>query len=80
MQTFDQSIFQLYEQKLITKEIALRWATSPDDFKLKMQGISTTADVASDDMARNGMVRPGDRRASGAASRLGGPQITRFTQ
>ena len=38
MQTFDQSIFQLYEQKLITKEVALRWATSPDDFKLQDAG------------------------------------------
>ena len=80
MQTFDQSIFQLYDQKLITKEVALRWATSPDDFKLKMQGIMTTGETATDDMARNGMVRPADRRSSGAASRLGGPQITRFTQ
>jgi len=80
MQTFDQSIFQLYDQKLITKEVALRWATSPDDFKLKMQGIMTTGETATDDMARNGMVRAADRRSPGAASRLGGPQITRFTQ
>ena len=80
MQTFDQSIFQLYDQKLITKEVALRWATSPDDFKLKMQGIKTTGERATDDMARNGMVRPADKRSSGGTSRLGGPQITRFTQ
>jgi len=80
MQTFDQSIFQLYDQNLITKEVALRWATSPDDFKLKMQGIATTGEMAMDEMARNGMVRPADRRSSGAASRLGGPQFTRFTQ
>ena len=80
MQTFDQSIFQLYEQHYINKEIALRWATSPDDFKLKMQGIATTGEEAMDDMARNGMVRPADRRSSSSSSRLGGPQITRFTQ
>jgi twitching motility protein PilT len=75
MQTFDQSIFQLYDQNLIKKETALRWATSPDDFKLKMQGISSTGDSAAEDMARNGMVRPGDRRTPTSA-RV--PQITRF--
>ena len=55
MQTFDQSIFQLYSQKLITYEEALRWASNVDEFKLKVQGISTTADVARDQMAAAGM-------------------------
>jgi twitching motility protein PilT len=76
MQTFDQSIFQLYDQNLIKKETALRWATSPDDFKLKMQGISATGDSAADDMARNGMVRPVDRRSQ--SSPRPPVQITRF--
>ena len=55
MQTFDQSIFQLYTQKLITYEEALRWASNVDEFKLKVQGISTTADVARDQMAAAGL-------------------------
>jgi twitching motility protein PilT len=55
MQTFDQSIFQLFSQKLITYEEALRWASNVDEFKLKVQGISTTADVARDQMAAAGM-------------------------
>ena len=40
MQTFDQSIFQLFEQGLVTSDEALRWATNVDEFKLKVQGIS----------------------------------------
>ncbi len=39
MQTFDQSIYQLYRQELITLEEALRRATNPEEFKLKIQGI-----------------------------------------
>ena len=54
MQTFDQSIFFLYEQGLVTAEEALRWASSPDEFKLRMQGITTTSDAARDEMARAG--------------------------
>ena len=53
MQTFDQSIFSLYQQGLVTLEEALRWASNVDEFKLKVQGISTTADLARDEMARN---------------------------
>ena len=54
MQTFDQSIFFLYQRKLITAEEALRWASNADEFKLKMQGITTTSDMARDEMARAG--------------------------
>jgi twitching motility protein PilT len=54
MQTFDQSIFFLYEQGLVAAEEALRWASSPDEFKLRMQGITTTSDAARDEMARAG--------------------------
>jgi twitching motility protein PilT len=46
MQTFDQSIFNLFERGLVSYEEALRWASNVDEFKLKVQGISTTADVA----------------------------------
>ena len=51
MQTFDQAIFQLYSQGLVTLEEALRWASNVDDFKLKVSGISTTSDMARDEMA-----------------------------
>ncbi len=53
MQTFDQSIFALYQQGLVTYEEALRWASNVDEFKLKVQGISTTAEETRDQMARS---------------------------
>jgi twitching motility protein PilT len=53
MQTFDQSIFGLFQQGLVSYEEALRWASNVDEFKLKVQGISTTADLARDQMARS---------------------------
>jgi twitching motility protein PilT len=65
MQTFDQSIFSLFQQGLVTLDEALRWASNVDEFKLKVQGISTTADMARDEMARN--------VGAGAS-----PEITRF--
>jgi twitching motility protein PilT len=51
MQTFDQSIFGLYSQGIVTLEESLRWASNVDDFKLKVAGISTTTDMARDEMA-----------------------------
>ena len=45
MQTFDQSLFNLFKTGLITYEEALRRATNPDDFALKVKGISSTSDL-----------------------------------
>src|ERR1051326_7666699 len=50
MQTFDQSLYDLYPQGLVTYETALENASNPDDFKLRVQGIGSTADVARDEM------------------------------
>ncbi len=52
MQTFDQSIFGLYHQKLISYDEALRWASNVDEFKMKVQGVSTTADMSRDEMSK----------------------------
>ena len=52
MQTFDQSIFALYSDGLISYEEALRWASNTDEFKLKVQGVHATGDDALDEMAR----------------------------
>ena len=57
------SIFGLYKQGLVSIEEALRWATNVDEFKLKVQGISTTAEMSQDEMAR---------------TVTGPPEITRF--
>src|SRR5207344_2067850 len=67
MQTFDQSIFGLFEQGLVSYDEALRWASNVDEFKLRVQGISTTADLSRDQMA---------------STVLGGkaPEITRFSR
>ena len=46
MQTFDQSLMQLFTKKLITMEEALRQCTNPDDFKLRVSGISGTSDTS----------------------------------
>ena len=58
MQTFDQSIFSLFEQGLVSYEEALRWASNVDEFKLKVQGISTTSDLSRDQMAKAAMANP----------------------
>jgi twitching motility protein PilT len=44
MQTFDQSLMGLLKSSLITYEEALRQATNPDDFALRVSGISGTSD------------------------------------
>jgi twitching motility protein PilT len=64
MQTFDQSIFGLFEQNLVSYEEAIRWATNVDEFKLKVQGISTTADLSRDQMAQ-AVLRPDITRFGG---------------
>ena len=43
-QTFDQALLDLYAKKKITYEVALAAATNPDDFDLKVRGISGTSD------------------------------------
>ena len=70
MQTFDQSIFNLYQQGFVTVDEALRWASNVDEFKLKIQGISTTADMARDEMARQRR-RRGAQRSRGLADSSG---------
>ena len=50
MQTFDQSLYQLYKNGLITLDEALRRASNADEFKLKVQGVQFTADIAREQM------------------------------
>ena len=54
MQTFDQSLYELYQQGLITYETALENASKPDDFKLRVQGIGSTSDSAREQMESAG--------------------------
>ena len=50
MQTFDQSLYYLYKGGLITVEDALKRATNPDEFKLKLAGVQFTSDVSREEM------------------------------
>ena len=52
MQTFDQSLYDIYTQGLITLDEALINSTNPDEFKLRIAGISSTADAARSEMER----------------------------
>src|SRR5229473_1195638 len=48
MQTFDQSLMSLFRQNLITYDEALRQSSNPDDFALRVSGISATSDSSWD--------------------------------
>ena len=50
MQSFDQSLYSLYKADLISFEEALRQATNPDEFKLKVAGIQSASDMATESM------------------------------
>ena len=44
MQTFDQSLFYLYKRGLITKEVALEYATNKESLRLRLDGILDSSD------------------------------------
>jgi twitching motility protein PilT len=44
MQTFDQSVMHLLREGMITEEEALKNCTNPNEFALKLKGISATSD------------------------------------
>ncbi len=52
MQTFDQSLFYLYQSEMITLEEALRGSTNPDEFRLRLAGIQNTTAQAKEEMER----------------------------
>ncbi|NNE67658.1 MAG: type IV pilus twitching motility protein PilT [Pyrinomonadaceae bacterium] len=52
MQTFDQSLFYLYQSELITLDEALRGSTNPDEFRLRLAGIQNTSAQAKEEMEK----------------------------
>jgi twitching motility protein PilT len=46
MQSFDQSLMQLYSRQAISYESALFYATSPAEFALRVQGVKGTSDTS----------------------------------
>ncbi len=48
MQTFDQALFDLLKRNIINEKDAMSWSSNPDDFALKLQGVSSTSDSESE--------------------------------
>jgi twitching motility protein PilT len=44
MQTFDQSLMQLYKEKKITLEAATKTSSNPHEFMLRVKGIQASSD------------------------------------
>ncbi len=61
MQSFDQSLFGLYKSGFISYEEALRRATKPDDFVLKVKGIQSTSEISIDELARSSQQKSEDK-------------------
>ncbi|MGZ5439239.1 MAG: type IV pilus twitching motility protein PilT, partial [Candidatus Aminicenantales bacterium] len=52
MQTFDQSIYQLYRDGYISFEQGMKYSSNPDNFKLRIMGIQSTVDIATEEMEK----------------------------
>ena len=68
MQTFDQSLMLLLKQNIITYEEALRQCSNPDDFALRVSGISATSDSSWDNFegGKDEMQQPGGPQKAAA--------------
>ncbi len=71
MQTFDQSLFDLYQKDLITLEEALEQCSNPDEFKLRIRGILSAAEMTKLEMEKVDE----EERGTGGRSKL---KIERF--
>jgi twitching motility protein PilT len=58
MQTFDQSLMELYKRGLISYEEALKRSSNPDDFALKARGIQSTSDLSWEEQEKASGVSP----------------------
>lgn len=54
MQTFDQSLYDLYSHGLVTMEEASLWSSNPQELKLRVAGIRSSSDIAKEEMERAG--------------------------
>jgi twitching motility protein PilT len=61
MQSFDQSLFGLFKSGLITYEEALKRATNPDDFVLKVKGIQSTSEISIEEQLSMKAEKPEDK-------------------
>jgi twitching motility protein PilT len=67
MQTFDQSLYFLLKQGLITEEEALLRATNVGEFKLRLEGVMASSDMAKANMERSMSIAQGGGREGGGA-------------
>jgi twitching motility protein PilT len=81
MQTFDQSLYFLLQEGLITVEEALKRATNVGEFKLRLEGVASTSEMARNNMDRGMSISSGQGREAGGApaapahpARPSGPQ------
>ncbi|MCH9024532.1 MAG: PilT/PilU family type 4a pilus ATPase [candidate division Zixibacteria bacterium] len=70
MQTFDQSIMKLHKDGLVTFEEAMENATNPDDFDLRLKGITGSSDRWQDEK--------GDVSPFGSSSSSGKLDMTKY--
>jgi twitching motility protein PilT len=73
MQTFDQSLMSLLRAQVISYEEALRQATNPDDFALRVSGIASTSDSKWDSFESSDGNAPPASRAPPVMQRAPGP-------
>jgi twitching motility protein PilT len=71
MQTFDQSLYDLWTRQLITREEALKRASNRDELRLRMDGIASTAAAAQEQM-ESAMRGDGQDGESGTADEIPG--------
>ncbi|HEV2419555.1 MAG TPA: type IV pilus twitching motility protein PilT [Terriglobia bacterium] len=57
MQTFDQSLYDLYSNGLITMNEASLWASNAQELKLRAEGIRSASDMAREQMERASILR-----------------------
>jgi twitching motility protein PilT len=72
MQSFDQSLMFLMQEKLITYEEALKHCTNPDDFALRVKGILATSDTTWADFERFEKEKE-EKKEEGKKLKFGGP-------
>lgn len=75
MQTFDQGLMQLLQKKLITYDEALKQCTNPDDFALKVKGVSSSTDTNWDSFQEE---NEEEKKEKGAGITLDDIKIDRF--
>ena len=75
MQTFDQSLYFLLQEGLITEEEALKRATNVGEFKLRLEGVASTSDMARANMDRGMAISSGVGRDGGGPPRPSIPPV-----